>query len=794
MDTADFPLCTCLCWHPQLLPGKSSVAAGAEPAICLAAVCQLDQLLTCQEAAAAPALLCREHLAAWRQHLVCPACGQFCHTGRFYLCQAGSNGVSHLCHLECAPRCESTQQVFCPHCGQEGPTPCQVVQFKASGSEQSEAVRSTELNNSSRVSADDNDDQSSDGEQQLADQVLDGSHAGLLASAMPARRPPPDAAERLWRAASAGNFRKATRLLLHSGASPHQRYPKRKGRCLLHACALSDCVPLAQLLLAARVDADCLDYSRRSPLLLATRKGSQSVARLLLSAGADANAADLGGHTPAHMAAVHGWCSFLRSLFDAWPGLLDRPDLGGWTPAMCAAESGQADCLVRLLDWGASPHRVDRDGRSLLHLAALRFDKPGLVTALLAKGCNPNQPDLSGDTALHLACAHGHHRAAFALCLAGADPTAVNKKRETPVELCRDLQLRQRMEAAAAAAAAAAVAGASGSPANGAAEADNLPTPETLLHRDLSRGTEALPLPLYSHNPDVEPPEFFYCKELRESPHLPVDRSATIVTCDCRDGRCDSADGCHCVRMSKCAAYDSAGCLTEDFLDCHSSEACIFECSPLCSCWANCKNRVVQRGVRFNCSVFLTDNGRGWGLRAREFIPTGGYVCTYSGELITDTEADSRADDSYLFDVESHLQTTTSEAGDRVVVLVGGAPAPGACIDALRIGTGARFINHACEPNMRPVRVFPGSHQDLRYPSLCFFTCAPVAPGEELCFDYGEGYWRVKGRQMACRCRSEACRYSAEKMPELLARWTREEDHAMAPAENGANGSSVSSV
>lgn len=42
-----------------------------------------------------------------------------------------------------------------------------------------------------------------------------------------------------------------------------------------------------------------------------------------------------------------------------------------------------------------------------------------------------------------------------------------------------------------------------------------------------------------------------------------------------------------------------------------------------------------------------------------------------------------------------------------------------------------RFINHSCEPNVVPVRVFT-EHQDLRFPRIAFFVNRDVKAGEEI--------------------------------------------------------------
>ena len=53
------------------------------------------------------------------------------------------------------------------------------------------------------------------------------------------------------------------------------------------------------------------------------------------------------------------------------------------------------------------------------------------------------------------------------------------------------------------------------------------------------------------------------------------------------------------------------------------------------------------------------------------------------------------------------------------------------CIDANNYGNIARFINHSCQPNLTPVKVF-ASHQDLRFPHIALFANRDIKKGEEL--------------------------------------------------------------
>lgn len=61
------------------------------------------------------------------------------------------------------------------------------------------------------------------------------------------------------------------------------------------------------------------------------------------------------------------------------------------------------------------------------------------------------------------------------------------------------------------------------------------------------------------------------------------------------------------------------------------------------------------------------------------------------------------------------------------------------CIDARYYGNVSRFINHLCDPNIIPVRVFM-LHQDLRFPRIAFFSSRHIRAGEELgCAVLGAG-------------------------------------------------------
>ena len=53
------------------------------------------------------------------------------------------------------------------------------------------------------------------------------------------------------------------------------------------------------------------------------------------------------------------------------------------------------------------------------------------------------------------------------------------------------------------------------------------------------------------------------------------------------------------------------------------------------------------------------------------------------------------------------------------------------CVDARYYGNVARFINHGCDANLTPVKVFI-DHQDLSFPRMSFFANRDIHEHEEL--------------------------------------------------------------
>lgn len=113
--------------------------------------------------------------------------------------------------------------------------------------------------------------------------------------------------------------------------------------------------------------------------------------------------------------------------------------------------------------------------------------------------------------------------------------------------------------------------------------------------------------------------------------------------------------------------------------------------------------------------------GKGLGLFADEQIKKGEYVISYTGELITSAEADKRGT-RYLFELDDDY-----------------------VIDGSGRENVARYINHACKPNLEA---------EIEDGQIHLSALRSIMPGEELNFDYGEEYFDEFIKPHGCKCAS----------------------------------------
>uniref|UniRef100_A0A803PYI2 Uncharacterized protein n=1 Tax=Cannabis sativa TaxID=3483 RepID=A0A803PYI2_CANSA len=225
------------------------------------------------------------------------------------------------------------------------------------------------------------------------------------------------------------------------------------------------------------------------------------------------------------------------------------------------------------------------------------------------------------------------------------------------------------------------------------------------------------------HKDDEKPPSFKYANNLLYPDWC---HSTPPKGCDCIDG-CSDSNTCSCaVKNGGEIPYSSNGTAVDGKLF-------LYECGP-CKCPPSCHNRVSQYGLKFKLENFKTKL-RGWGLRSRECIPLGGFICEYIGELLMDEKAEKRAGyDDYLFDIgKNHDSNTNIDEGLNNCEHVDDDS--GFTIDAAEYGNVGRFINHSCSPNIYAQKILY-DHEDESIPHIMFFAAEKIQPFEELTYDY----------------------------------------------------------
>ena len=121
----------------------------------------------------------------------------------------------------------------------------------------------------------------------------------------------------------------------------------------------------------------------------------------------------------------------------------------------------------------------------------------------------------------------------------------------------------------------------------------------------------------------------------------------------------------------------------------------------------------------------------GLGLFATKPVKRGAYIATYRGRIITTKEADRREARGarYMFELNSRWT-----------------------IDGSPRWNIARYINHSCRPNAKPVG---------RNGGIVIVAERPIEPGEEITYSYGKEYLEYFLSNGGCRC--AACRAKAAR-------------------------------
>nr|GLL28079.1 histone-lysine N-methyltransferase, H3 lysine-9 specific SUVH6-like [Ipomoea trifida] len=229
---------------------------------------------------------------------------------------------------------------------------------------------------------------------------------------------------------------------------------------------------------------------------------------------------------------------------------------------------------------------------------------------------------------------------------------------------------------------------------------------ERVVIDDVSQGKENLAIRVVSDIYAERPLPFTYTANMIYPqwyrPWLPLG-------CDCTNG-CTDSKHCYCAfRNGGEIPYNTRGAIIKP-------KAVIHECGPACKCPPSCRNRVSQHGIRYHLEIFRKKPS-GWGVRSRDFISSGSFICEFVGELIDKKEAKQRI---------GHLQYFCPIANSENI------------IDAACSGNVARFINRSSSsPNLYVQNVVYEDDYEV-VPHIMLFACKNIPPMQEFTYDQSD--------------------------------------------------------
>ena len=204
----------------------------------------------------------------------------------------------------------------------------------------------------------------------------------------------------------------ALKILLRAGADPKAQMGR--GNTPLHQ-AHNDRIVHALLEAGANIHAK--NSVGRTPLHKAR---NERVVRALIEAGANLHAKNSYGEKPAHVASHSGSLGGLQALLAAGGPYMN----GKRRRPLHHAVTG--DKVRAILQAGANPRALSRNGETPLHYAAITNASKNTIKALLEGGVNKNARHISGRTALMYAATYGSPNAVHALLEGGADSSIRN--------------------------------------------------------------------------------------------------------------------------------------------------------------------------------------------------------------------------------------------------------------------------------------------------------------------------------------------------------------------------------
>jgi uncharacterized protein len=131
----------------------------------------------------------------------------------------------------------------------------------------------------------------------------------------------------------------------------------------------------------------------------------------------------------------------------------------------------------------------------------------------------------------------------------------------------------------------------------------------------------------------------------------------------------------------------------------------------------------IRGELPLDLTIAWIDETIGYGVWTNRDIPANTYLGEYTG-VLHKRPFFGRWKNLYCFDYN-----------------IGEGRRSSFVIDAQDFGNHTRFINHSFKPNVEPVSMYCDG-----LVHVILYAKETIAAGEQLCYDYGEDYWKKRGK------------------------------------------------
>ena len=175
---------------------------------------------------------------------------------------------------------------------------------------------------------------------------------------------------------------------------------------LLHGAKVGNLIDVTTCLADSKVNLECLDENKYTPLFWAAMNGHSVVVDLLLEKKANSNVQNLNKQGPLHMAATKGYTEIVESLLEngADPNALS---VFGRVPLHNAVINGHSKLAKLMVDKGVDIYAADDDGKTAIHMACEK-GAIDLVKHMVKKGADVEKADNAKNNSLFYASMSGN--------------------------------------------------------------------------------------------------------------------------------------------------------------------------------------------------------------------------------------------------------------------------------------------------------------------------------------------------------------------------------------------------